>query len=172
MPSIVFTRRWANVLPLNLSLEASETNPQLLMQRILPSEMVILMTFEVGMGDISGTLSFCIPYPTLEPIASQLSVTSWFSASRKELSEEHAEVLYDRLRRVDLPITAFLGASQLTLRELLELSMGDVVSLNRRVDDDMVLAVGEEYRYYAKAGIHRHHRAVQITNIIGRKGDI
>ena len=53
---------WANVLPLNLSLEASETNPQLLMQRYLPSEMVILMTFEVMMGEISGTLSFCIPY--------------------------------------------------------------------------------------------------------------
>ena len=42
-------RSLANVLPLNLSLEASETNPQLLMQRILPSEMVILMTFEVAM---------------------------------------------------------------------------------------------------------------------------
>ncbi len=163
---------WANVLPLNLSLEASETNPQLLMQRILPSEMVILMTFEVGMGDISGTLSFCIPYPTLEPIASQLSVTSWFSASRKELSEEHAEVLYDRLRRINLPITAYLGGTQLKLKELLELRSGDIIQLNRRVDDDVVVCVGQEYRYYAQTGIHRRKKAIRITNVIGKKGEI
>lgn len=163
---------WANVLPLNLSLEASETNPQLLMQRILPSEMVILMTFEVGMGDISGTLSFCIPYPTLEPIAGQLSVTSWFSATKKDLSEEHAEVLYDRLRRIDLPITAFLGGTKLTVKELLELQEGDVITLNRRVDEDIILCVGQEYRYYAQPGIHRRKRAAKITKVISKKGEV
>ena len=162
---------WANVLPLNLSLEASETNPQLLMQRILPSEMVILMTFEVAMGDISGTLSFCIPYPTLEPIASQLSVTSWFSASRKELSEEHAEVLYDRLRRVDLTITAYLGGAAATLHELLDLRRGDVLPLKQRVDEEVVVCVGDEYRYYAEVGVHRRNRAIRITRIVGKKGE-
>jgi flagellar motor switch protein FliM len=163
---------WANVLPLNLSLEQSETNPQLLMQLYLPSEMVILMTFEVTMGDISGTLSFCIPYPTLEPIASQLSSSSWFAASKKELSEEHAEVLYDRIRRVSLPIIAYVGASKMTMKELLDLNDGDVIQLNSRVDDELVVQIGSEYRYYAKPGIHRGRNAVKITQIISGPDDV
>lgn len=163
---------WANVLPLNLSLEQSETNPQLLMQQYLPSEMVILMTFEVTLGEISGTLSFCIPYPTLEPIAGQLSSTSWFAASKKELSEEHAEVLYDRLRRVNIPIIAFIGGAKLSIRELLELGEGDVVQLNARLDDDCVVQIGNEQRYFAKAGQFRKHNAIKITRIIAGPDDV
>ncbi|MBI1389553.1 MAG: flagellar motor switch protein FliM [bacterium] len=163
---------WANVLPLNLSLEQSETNPQLLMQLYLPSEMVILMTFEVTMGDISGTLSFCIPYPTLEPIAGQLSSSSWFAASKKELSEEHAEVLYDRLKRVQIPIVAYIGSATMSMSDLLGLSEGDVVQLNNRTDDDFVLQIGTEHRYFAKPGIHRGHNAVQITKIITGPDDV
>jgi len=163
---------WANVLPLNLSLEQSETNPQLLMQLYLPSEMVILMTFEVTMGEISGTLSFCIPYPTLEPIANQLSSTSWYAASKKDLSEEHAEVLYDRLRRVSIPIVAYVGAARITLRDLLELQEGDVIQLNKNTRDDFVVRIGDEYRYLAKPGIRHNHNAIQITKIISGPDDI
>jgi len=155
---------WANVLPLNLSLEASETNPQLLMQRYLPSEMVILMTFEVSMGDISGTLSFCIPYPTLEPVAMQLSSTSWFSAAKKELSEDHAEILQKRLKRVSLPIIAYLGSAKLRIRELLDLTEGDVVQLNQRVDEDLFVCVGKEYRLLADFDIR------DAAGIVGRLG--
>lgn len=163
---------WANVLPLNMSLEQSETNPQLLMQLYLPSEMVILMTFEVTMGEISGTLSYCIPYPTLEPIASQLSSTSWYAASKKDLSEEHAEILYDRLRRVNIPVIAYVGSSRMSMRDLLSLEEGDVVQLNRRTDEDFVLRIGGEYRYFAKPGIKKGHNAIQITRIITGPDDV
>lgn len=163
---------WANVIPLNLSLEQSETNPQLLLQQYLPSEMVILMTFEVTLGEISGTLSFCIPYPTLEPVANQLSSTSWYSAGKKELSDEHAETLYDRLRRVSIPIIAYVGSAELRLKELLELKNGDVVQLNRRTDEDIVVQIGNEYRYFAKPGKKRGHNAVRITKIITGPDDV
>ena len=163
---------WANVLPLNLSLEQSETNPQLLMQLYLPSEMVILMTFEVTMGEISGTLSFCIPYPTLEPIANQLSSSSWFAAAKKELSEEHAEVLYDRLRRVNLPIVAYVGGAKLSMKELLALNPGDVVQLSTRTNDNFAIQIGNEYRYLGKPGMTRGHNAIKITKIISGPDDV
>ena len=163
---------WANVLPLNLSLEESQTNPQLLMQAYLPSEMVILMTFEITLQEISGTLSFCIPYPTVESIASDLSSTSWFAASKKELSEEHAEILYDRIRRVNLPVIAYVGSAQVTLKELLELNEGDVVQLKTRTNEDFVLQVGNEYRYFVKPGMLRRHSAVRITKILSTPDDV
>ncbi len=163
---------WATVIPLNLSLEQSETNPQLLMQLYYPSEMVILMTFEVTMQEISGTLSFCIPYPTLEPIAPDLSSTSWYAAEKKDLSEEDNKMLIDRLRRVDLPLIAYVGKANISLRELLELNRGDVVQLNTRVDEEFVVRIGNEYRYFAKPGVHRKRNAVKITRIIEGPDDV
>ncbi len=163
---------WASVIPLNLSLEQSETNPQLLMQLYYPSEMVILMTFEVTMQEISGTLSFCIPYPTLEPIANELSSTSWYAAEKKELSEEDAELLLDRLRRVDLPIVGYVGSTMISLKELLDLQEGDVLQLNSRKNDEFVVQIGNEYRYFAKPGISRGHNSVKITRIITGPDDV
>ncbi len=158
---------WSNVVDnLNPSLEASETNPQLLMQRYLPSEMVILMTFEVTMGEISGTLSFCIPYPTLEQISAKLSSTSWYAASKKELATEKADTLFKRLRQVELPVIAYLGSARLTVRELLELEEGDVIQLDQRTDEDLFVCVGKDYRYRAVAGTHRKKKAVKLTRVL------
>jgi len=124
------------------------------------------------MGDISGTLSFCIPYPTLEPIAMQLSSTSWFSAAKKELSEDHAEILYKRLKRVNLPIIAYLGSARLKIRELLDLSEGDVLQLSQRVDEDLYICVGKEYRYRGEAGTHRKKKAVKLNMILPSKDEM
>lgn len=88
------------------------------------------------------------------------------------MSEDHAAVLCERLHRVDLPIIAYIGAAKLTLRDLLDMKEGDVLQLNRRTDDDIVLEIGDEYRYFAKAGKKRGHNAVKITRIISGPDDV
>jgi len=81
-------------------------------------------------------------------------------------------VLYDRLRRVSIPIIAYVGAKKITLQDLLELSEGDVMQLNKRTGDDFVVRIGDEYRYTAKPGIRQNHHAIQITKIISGPDDV
>src|SRR5215467_8235219 len=51
---------WENVLDLNLSIDRVESNPQLV-QIVPPNEVVVLISFELTLGDARGMMNFCIP---------------------------------------------------------------------------------------------------------------
>jgi flagellar motor switch protein FliM len=162
---------WSSVTNVQFTLETAETNPQLFLQLYLPTEMVILMTLEVVVGDSVGTMSICIPYVVLEPVAKQLSARSYFTSGEVHVAEESKAVLKNRLRGVELEVAAFLGDIDLTVRDLLQLSMGDVMQTQTKKDKDIWLKVGNDFRYLGLPGLHEGKKAVRISRII-KPGDI
>ena len=87
-----FTEAWSSVIPVRLRRVGTEMNPQFA-QVVAPSEMVVLITFEVRIGAATGTLSLCVPYLVLEPAMDKLTAQSYFSnlaeASSPELARGH-----------------------------------------------------------------------------------
>lgn len=153
---------WKSVVELEPTVEAMETNPHISMQLFMPREMVILLTFEVVMAGQTGTLSICIPFVVLEPVSRQLSSRSWFSSTRKALHPELVESMNQTLRQVSLPVIVTLGDAEISVREMLDLQVGDVVSLERSVNEDVDVFVGESVRLAGRPGLHRRKRAVRI----------
>jgi len=153
---------WKSVVDLEPTVEAMETNPHISMQLFMPREMVILLTFEVATTGQTGTLTICIPFVVLEPVGRQLSSRSWFSSTRKDLHPELVEAMTQNIRQVSVPMVATLGEAELTMREILDLEVGDVVSLERSVKEDIDIHVGETVRLPARPGVHRKKRAIQI----------
>lgn len=69
---------WANVLELKLSVERVESNPQLV-QIIPANEVIVLISFELTIGDTRGMVNLCIPFNSIERISHKLSANSWVS---------------------------------------------------------------------------------------------
>jgi flagellar motor switch protein FliM len=161
---------WVGVVKLNLELKSTETNPQLFLQLFLPTEMVILMTMEVNIGESSGTLCICIPYVVLEPVANKLSSRSWFSGRKQTEDSKKDNAMEVHIKKVDLPITAFLGSARLKVSEILSLETSDVVPLHKRKDDEIEVFVCGKPMYLGRPGTHRNHRAFKVTEVIG--GDL
>jgi len=153
---------WKSVVALKPTVEAMETNPHISMQLFMPSEMVILLTFEVGIVGHTGTVSICIPFVVLEPVGRQLSSRSWFSATRKGVTPELRKAMEQNVCRVSLPVRVDLGEAELTMREIMGLSVGDVIPLQRGVNEDVDVYIGENVRFPGRPGIHRTSRAVQV----------
>ncbi len=154
---------WRNVVPIDPETETLETNPQMFLQLYLPSEMVILMTFEVNIGDNSGSTSLCIPYVVLEPVVQNLSSRSWFSATRKPAEVEKARRNVEmRIKGVELDVVAALGKTQLLVKDILNLQEGDVVPLGVKAKELIPVFVGGEARFLGKPGIYEKHRAIQV----------
>ncbi len=160
---------WSNVTDLNPSIEATETNPQLFIQLNLPTEMVVLMTLEIRLGESTGTMSICIPYVVLEPVSQQLSSKSWFSASQRRMDNASVEALRTRVRKVGLNVTAVLGETKLSLSELLNLKEGDVIELNQYVTEPLLVKVGNTFRFRGFPGRVKKHNAAKITQIISEE---
>jgi len=153
---------WSQVIDLRPRLGQIETNPQFA-QIVPPTEMVVLVTLETKVGDVEGMMNFCIPYLTIEPIISKLSAQYWYSSVRRGATTENLNILRERLSTVDVTVVAEVGSMQLTVREVLALSVGDVIRIpDVRAHDPMVLKVGNQPKFLCKPGVVGKKIAVQI----------
>ncbi|NLG85997.1 MAG: flagellar motor switch protein FliM [Firmicutes bacterium] len=147
----VLSEAWVHVSPLKLELERMETNPQFV-QIIAPTEMVALVSFQVKVDDAEGLFNFCYPYLVLKPVAPKLSAHHWFSAMDPRVAPANQEILRQRLIHTKVPITARLGHAKITVRELLNLQIGDVIELDTRVGNDILLLIGSQPKFWGCPG--------------------
>ena len=154
---------WSNVIDLRPRLGNIETNPQFA-QIVPPTDMVVLITLETKVGDVEGMTNFCIPYLTIEPIISKLSAQYWYSSIRKGGTTENLAILKKRLETVYIDLIAELGNLEISVKDVLGLGKGDIIKLERnKVDDDMVLKIGNRSKFNARPGVVGNHMSVQIT---------
>ncbi|MFC0214346.1 flagellar motor switch protein FliM [Paenibacillus chartarius] len=156
---------WKTIIDLSPRLEALETNPQF-MQIVSPNETIALISLSTKIGDTTGMVNLCIPHVVIEPIMQRLSGHHWFVSQKKTRAPEEEEVLQARLTKAKLPIIAELGTSQINVREFLGLMSGDVISLNKPVDEPLQIKVGEKLKFIGSPGTIRGKVAVQITDIV------
>jgi flagellar motor switch protein FliM len=135
-------------------------------QAALPGDIAALLLFEVQTLGTSGVISICVPHPVIEPIMDQLSTQLWFSSSRKGGSEDDRFKLMDRLREVSLPMAAELGSTSITVSELNSLAIGDVIRLDRSIEADLIIRVGEHGRFLGRPGVSAGNRAIQVTGTV------
>jgi flagellar motor switch protein FliM len=153
---------WSTVIDLRPRLGTIETNPQFA-QIVPPSEMVVLVTLETKVGEVEGMMNLCIPYLTIEPIISKLSAQYWYSSVRRGTTTENLNILRDRLATVAVTMITEIGALDITVRDVLAFRTGDIIRLdNVRVNDPMVLKIGDRRKFLCRPGVVGNKLAVQV----------
>jgi flagellar motor switch protein FliM len=163
---------WSGIIDIDPYLKEMEVNPQFL-QMISPNETVVVISFNIMIGESSGMINICIPHVVLEPIVPNLSVRYWMQSNKKEPTPEQSILLERRVKTAPLPIVAELGQGQMTVEDFLHLQVGDVISLDRKIDDPLIIKVGNIPKFTGQPGNLRSRMAVQIieTRIGGDEDD-
>ncbi|KAA8784638.1 flagellar motor switch protein FliM [Paenibacillus sp. 4624] len=156
---------WKTVLDISPRMEALETNPQF-MQIVSPNETIALISLSTKIGDTTGMINLCIPHVVLEPIMSRLSTHQWFVSEKKTRAPEEYEALKSRVNKAKLPVVAELGESRISIAEFLGLSVGDVITLNKPVEEGLSIKVGDRLKYIGSPGTIKDRVAVQIDQIV------
>ena len=157
---------WTQVIDLRPRLQQIETNPQFA-QIVPPSEMVILVTLEIKIGEEAGMMNICIPYITIEPIVSKLSSSFWFSSVRRSSTTQYLGTLKEKLADVEMELVADIGSINVPIRDVLSLRTGDVIRLNTiKVGEPLTLSVGSKKEFYCQPGVVGKKVAVQIIEKI------
>jgi flagellar motor switch protein FliM len=124
----------------------------------------VLVTLETKVGEVEGMMNLCIPYLTIEPIISKLSGQYWYSSARRGTTAENLNILRDRLTTVSVVLTAEVGNMEVPVRDVLALRAGDIIRLDSvRVNDPMVLKVGDRRKFLCRPGVLGNKVAVQIV---------
>lgn len=163
---------WSKVVSLEPSLEDSTIN-QHWVQMMMGNERVVLLTIEINIQGVTGTMSLFIPFNTLKPITNVLNPHIWI-AGRKEHQQDPVarQVALQTMMKAVIPIKVILGNADLQLKDLMTLSVGDVIQLDKNIDNPMVVQVANKRQFYARVGKSRKNLGIQISGVYREPDEI
>ncbi len=156
---------WENVLDINPRLNRIETNPQFA-QIISPSEMIAIVTINIKIGEVEGLINLCLPYITLEPVMDKLNTKFWYSNMQDKAEDEFSGDIEALITKAQVPITAVLGSSRISVADFGAIQPGDIIRLDRKVDDELDIYVGDIKKFTALPGSSGKNYAVRVTSVI------
>jgi flagellar motor switch protein FliM len=156
---------WENVLDLNLSIDRVESNPQLV-QIVPPNEVVVLISFELSLGEARGMMNFCIPFNAIERIATRLSANSWVSYGKKMATPENIKRISGQLSNALVEVVVDLAETNISTSDLIGLRVGDIIATEKDVERPLVVSVEGRPKFHAKAGAFKGHKAIQVVGTI------
>ena len=122
-----YKKAWTGVYPLELEYQRSEMQPQFA-NIATPSEVVVATSFTLEIGDASGTIHFCIPYATLEPIRDVLYSTIQGDAA--EPDRRWVKLMTQQIQSAQVELVAELAHAPATVEQLLSFKAGDFIELD------------------------------------------
>ncbi|MGE3276363.1 MAG: flagellar motor switch protein FliM [Vicinamibacterales bacterium] len=151
---------WRAMVEIDFTIQNRETRPQM-MSVAAPNEVVVLVVFDVRIGETRGMMNLCIPAALIE--SSGASFVQGWHRTRKEPTVADRTRLRESLRRVRLPVAARLE-TVMPARELLELRAGDIISLGRPLRDPVNVWVGDTPKMLGRLVRNDERAAVAVLD--------
>jgi flagellar motor switch protein FliM len=157
---------WGAVASIQFSIEAHETEPQLL-QILAPNEAVVAISMEVRIGEASGMMNIGIPSIVVKMLRQKFD-QQWSVRKTQATEEEHARVL--RLIQSSLiRLDARLQGPTVGVQALLDMKDGDVLVFDYPTDRSIDFTVNGRLKYRGEVVVTGRKRAFQVQQTVAEQ---
>ena len=160
---------WGPVMEVYPAVESKESSPNVV-QIVAQNEIVVMVVMEIIIGHSSGMMNICYPVISLEPVLPKLASRDLMlnETSSKKSRNTELQVL---LGGAQVSVEANLGDSELTMRDILDLKVDDVIRLSSPADDIVTVRIDGKERFKGEIGLRRFRKSIQITEVIDTEKD-
>lgn len=156
-----YAKSWEPVYPVEFEYIRSEMNTQFA-NIATPNEIVVAITFNVELGEMGGDMHFCFPYSMLEPLKDLL--TSSLQGEVLGVDKRWVRLMTQQIQAAEVEIVADLAKQKLTLHEVLDLKVGDVIPLSISEEIDAVVDNIPVMR--CKYGVFNSQYALRVQKLL------
>lgn len=156
-------KSWKPVHDVKLEYVRSEINPQFA-SIVAPTEVAIIINFQVETENYTGMMVFCIPYSVIEPIRDKLY--AGFQSDRLEVDAKWIIRLRESLQDSEVTLTAELGQGEITVNDLINMGQGDIIQLKKDVSEDLIIKVEDVPKFRGEVGRQKGNLAFRIKSVI------
>jgi len=156
-----YQKSWEPVYPIEFEYIRSEMNTQFA-NIATPNEVVVAITFTVELGDVGGEMHFCFPYSMLEPIKDML--TSSMQGEVLGVDKRWVRLMTQQIQAAEVEIVADLAKQKLTLHQILDLKVGDVIPLT--INEEVDAAVDNVPVMRCKYGLFNGQYALRVQKLL------
>ncbi len=151
---------WRPVHEVSIELLRSEINPQFA-TIVPPSDVVVVISFEVELENALGSMVLALPYATIEPIRSKLYAA--FQTERLEIDHAWISRFRDRLMETPVELNVTFGTTQISGRQLLDMKVGDILMLDQDEDDMLTGRVQGILKFLGLPGYVKGNKAFKVV---------
>ncbi len=155
---------WSQIYPLNAAYDSFETDPQFV-QIARSSETIAIIFFEIKVRGAVYPMNIGFPYFLLEPILQKMSTQTFF-VNVKKVAEEERKFLEERIQSSKIDFQTIFAETTLSVREFLSLKAGDIIQLEKPLDDEMLIKVAGRLKFFGVPGRSGRKMAIKITRPI------
>tara|TARA_B100001029_G_scaffold176155_1_gene178661 strand:+ start:3785 stop:4762 length:978 start_codon:yes stop_codon:yes gene_type:complete len=158
------TKAWLSENDIVLKYGSFESNPEYA-QIVSSSEPVVVVTLEVVIHGTKSLMNICYPYNWLSKVMFKEEFQAKMNDTKNETSNEDKDSVQNILMDTKGDLSAVLGTVNLPIKSILELSEGDVLLLQTKIESPIPVYFGNKHIFNGNPGTHRRSKAVKITNI-------
>ncbi len=156
---------WKSIGNLQFKLDRFESEPDFV--QIAPaSEIVLVVSFEVSLGTVPYMMNLGLPIFALEETIGKLNTQRFYHASTKGSSKTRPDIISRQLGVTKLPLSATLGQTRISMKDLIDLEIGDVIRLDTHVDGEIKVFINGLHKCYGRPGMVDGRCALKVTRFV------
>lgn len=125
-------------------------------------EKIAFFDISLIIDDFLGKIYFALPFSTIEPIETKLNAQEEQILPETETLKEE---MINAVMEIPMNIVVKLANITMTIDEIRNLNIGDVIPLGQPVDEELDVFVEGELKFRGKHGIYKGNQAVKITKV-------
>jgi flagellar motor switch protein FliM len=157
---------WSDIHKVEMVFARTEIDPQFA-GIATPNDMVVVVRLSIDLENASGEMTVCIPYSTIEPIRDKLRHR--FHGEKLEVDQRWRTHIEKKIMGMTVDLGCTLGMANITARELMEMKVDDVIQLDQRVSDPVIICVEGIPKFKGYPGTSNKKKAIRIEERIGKE---
>jgi flagellar motor switch protein FliM len=160
---------WKGVTAIDFTIEAMETEPQLL-HILAPDEAVVAVSVEVRIGESIGMMNLAMPSIVIKMMRHKFD-QQW-AVRKSQANEAEQRRILRVLRRAAMTLEARLQGSTLTVGDLLEMDIGHILTFDHPVGRPLDLLVNGMPKYSGQvvAAATKRSFSIEVVRPAGVQG--
>lgn len=153
---------WNSYIKLQVDFDRIEENPSMF-QGISVDETVVIIMMRIKMGELEGAMNICIPGTLMGNIFEIIDKTKHLADKGDTLEQrDNREELLASIKESKMDVMAQLGVARMSLDDVYNLHVGDVIDLNKPKDSEVEVHIEGQPWFVGKLGVHNKNIAVKI----------
>ncbi len=135
------------------------------------SESVLLITFEIFIGEQSYLMNLCFATFAFDTILAKLTSQnlSTIRPVKYQGGTSAKSIIMNHLNKTKLDVTINFGKAQISFKELMNLKKDDIVIIDKKVGDLAEIKIGKKHMFNGRIGNVNNHKAIKIANKVENK---
>jgi len=156
-------KSWASFTNYEFKVDKFEPNIDFA-QITSPNESVLIISFEVVLDEKRFMMNFCFATYAFDSVMAKLTSQSLSSIRPYKYKGTTAqEIIAQNLKLSEIPVKVEFGKSKITFNELKNLTVGDIIKLETRIENENIISFAGKPLYAGRPGVINNKKAIKIT---------